>query len=158
MLAGSDGSVNIPKGQGFNKRLVFWFMLAFHFSQRRQAARIGRLFSQLLDPASDLFSEQQGNLGWVAEELWEGAVQVPVLDCGAQHAPPTSISDGKNGGHGTQVSPKSSAYEQALAAAEAGGPDSDDDSDGSDDSTFGLPSFDVREDPEAEAWSKADPK
>ena len=61
-------------------------------------------------------------------------------------------------GRGAKVSPRAAASEEALAAAEAGGPDSDDDSDGSDDSAVGLPSFDVREDPDAEAWSKADPK
>ena len=122
--------------------------------------RIGQLFSRLLDPASDLFSDQQGKLGWADEVLWEGAITAPPAkgqwEGGGGGGGGGGASASSPSGAGA-VSPKTAASVAALAAAEARGPDSDDDS-GDSDSDDGLPSFDVREDPEEEAWRTADPK
>lgn len=120
-------------------------------SQRRQAVRLGYLFSRLLDPTSDLFSDQESD--WVDEEMWEGALSHPSQ----AHPAPLPLDAAT---HPQQDDPQSKALESpssrvaALIAAESGGADSDDESAEED----GLPSFNVSEDPEGEAWAKADPK
>ena len=113
--------------------------------------RVGRVFSRLLDPASDLFADQEGGLTWAEEELWEGAVAVG--EAGDHGEAVAAAGSPSSHGQGSAKATESHVSVAAVAAAEAGGPDSDDESDD------GLPSFDVRpEDPGAEAWRKADPK
>ncbi|GLI69267.1 hypothetical protein VaNZ11_013803, partial [Volvox africanus] len=55
---------------------------------QRQAMRVGRAFSLVLDPASDLFADM-GDLGLAAEELWPGALPREV-----QWRPASSASSG----------------------------------------------------------------
>ena len=132
-------------------------------SQRRQAVRLGSLFSRLLDPLSDLFADQEAD--WVDEEIWEGAFGIPPGRRAAPTDPPpraatAACQNPQDGPLPSGGLPGPLSGVDALAAAESRGPDSDDESDDDDDveEDDGLPSFDVTEDPEAEAWAKADPR
>ncbi|GAX82969.1 hypothetical protein CEUSTIGMA_g10396.t1 [Chlamydomonas eustigma] len=123
-------------------------------SQRRQALRVGRIFSQILDPTSDLFNDQVGGLGWAEEELWEGAVSFklpPILSTSMQQQDisHTAVNpSGLNQGH-------ISAVDYSVTEEET---DSDDDSEEEDAGSMPLPRFSVKENPEAEAWKRVDPK
>jgi hypothetical protein len=123
--------------------------------------RIGRLFSQLLEPlcrggvigqndnkAGVLFDDQ-GDLGWVGEELWPGALPIMAiggrtgynkrdLSTGDEVSDPKPIQD-LSGAHVLEASEEPSDQETTT--------DSDDE----------VP-YDVHEDKEAEGWQDTEPR